>query len=110
MGRYGDSPKHLPKCEGADKNSGATFYKIANREVGITWDDYQKGIKLYNAHNSWRTEIPSQRTLDSKVKHIGYIGTDKVNAQRYVLGKRRTPSNRASRWGFAMYVADDPRM
>ncbi|KAL2126227.1 hypothetical protein VTI74DRAFT_1381 [Chaetomium olivicolor] len=53
--------------------AGARFYKIANRQ------------------------IPNGGILNSKVKHIGYVEADKVNAQRYANGERRTPSNRASR-------------
>jgi hypothetical protein len=60
--------------------------------------------------NSGQVRGPHDGILNPKVKHIGYVGADKVNALRYANGERRTPSDRASRWGFAMYVADDPRM
>ncbi len=89
---------------------GAAFFKIDNREKGITWKDYQHGLQLYRAYQSWRFMIPEKGINSSRVRHIGYVGADKVNAERYANGMRRTKTDRSARWGFGMYVADDPNM
>jgi magnesium-dependent phosphatase 1 len=85
-------------------------YKIADKSVGITQKDYKNGLALYRAHNSWRLPIPKTGISSSKVRHIGYVGADKKNALRYAEGKRRLPSERSARWGYGMYVADNPNM
>ncbi|KAK0727045.1 acid phosphatase-domain-containing protein [Lasiosphaeria miniovina] len=90
--------------------NGVTFFKIAKPGRGITYDDYKNGLKLYRSFMEWRRYIPASGAESSRVQHIGYVGADMLNAQRYAEGKRRTRTDRAARWGYAMYVADDPRI
>jgi magnesium-dependent phosphatase 1 len=85
-------------------------YKIASKAAGITRKDFQNGLDLYRAHNSWRLPIPDKGIGSSMVRHIGYVGADKKNALRYAEGKRRLPSERSARWGYGMYVADNPKV
>jgi magnesium-dependent phosphatase 1 len=44
------------------------------------------------------------------MKQIGWVGTDWATGELYKQGKRRPKSGRPSRWGWGLYVADDPSM
>jgi magnesium-dependent phosphatase 1 len=78
----------------------------------LTWDDYQQGLEVWRRNQ----RIVVRPTLGAPIdplpnrKHIGYVGTDFDTGQRYKQGLRRLRSNRPSRWGFGMYVTDNPTM
>ena len=65
----------------------------------------------------WRRNkaiISPWRGLDLKLypkkKFIGYSGMDIDTIKLFEQGGRRHDRKEAARWGYAMYVADDPAM
>jgi len=88
---------------------GVTFQKVSNPSNGLTWDDYQRGLKIWRGNQRIRRHMLGEG-LDPlpNRKLIGYVGTDYDTGQRYMLGMRRLKSDRPSRWGWGMYVADNP--
>ncbi|EIN11148.1 hypothetical protein PUNSTDRAFT_124641 [Punctularia strigosozonata HHB-11173 SS5] len=87
---------------------GVTF-QVSRDQKGLTWDNYQEGLATWrrnkSIHSPWKG-------LDlgnyPKRKFIGYSGMDLDTIKLLEAGGRRHDRKEAARWGFAMYVADDP--
>ncbi|KIY73886.1 hypothetical protein CYLTODRAFT_416537 [Cylindrobasidium torrendii FP15055 ss-10] len=85
---------------------GVTFQHCPN---GLTWDLYQTGLYIWRGtkaiHSPWHghhlTAYPNR-------KLIGYSGMDIGSIELLEKGGRRHDRTEPSRWGLAMYVADDP--
>ncbi|KAG7097706.1 hypothetical protein E1B28_005030 [Marasmius oreades] len=89
---------------------GVTF-QVSRDQKGLTWDNYQEGLDIWRRtkaiHSLWHgTALNSY----PKRKLIGFSGMDMGTIQQLEAGGRRTDRKEAARWGFAMYVADDPRV
>ncbi|KAH7395927.1 hypothetical protein BKA64DRAFT_709303 [Cadophora sp. MPI-SDFR-AT-0126] len=88
---------------------GVTFQKVSNRNVGITTGDYHAGLDLWRRNQNIRRPMPSSGlNPHPSQKQIGWVGTDKATGELYSKGRRRPKSTRPSRWGWGLYVADDP--
>ncbi|KAJ8094235.1 hypothetical protein PM082_006773 [Marasmius tenuissimus] len=89
---------------------GVTF-QVSRDQKGLTWDNYQEGLDIWRRtkaiHSPWHGLSLNQYP---KRKLIGYSGMDMGTIQQLEAGGRRTDRKEAARWGFAMYVADDPRV
>ncbi|KAG7097701.1 hypothetical protein E1B28_005026 [Marasmius oreades] len=76
---------------------------------GLTWNMYNEGIATWRrmkAHQlHWRG---LQLDAYPKQKLIGYSGMDIGTIELLEKGGRRLDRKEAARWGYAMYVADDP--
>ena len=89
---------------------GVTF-QVSRDQKGLTWDNYQEGLAMWRRnkaiHSPWHG-----LNLNSypKKKFIGYSGMDLETIKLLEAGGRRHDRKEAARWGFAMYVADDPAM
>ncbi|KAK0727576.1 acid phosphatase-domain-containing protein [Lasiosphaeria miniovina] len=87
---------------------GVTFFKVSDPTHGLSYIDYLQGLELWRRNRDIRHKIPMMLGQDSNVGHVGYVGSDAATKDRYAAGKRRLKSGRPSRWGHALYVADDP--
>ncbi|KAJ8094233.1 hypothetical protein PM082_006771 [Marasmius tenuissimus] len=89
---------------------GVTFH-ISRDQKGLTWENYQEGIDIWRRtkaiYSPWHGLSLHKYP---KRKLIGYSGMDMGTIQQLEAGGRRTDRKEAARWGFAMYVADDPRI
>jgi magnesium-dependent phosphatase 1 len=89
---------------------GVTF-QVSRDQKGLTWANYQEGLDIWRRtkaiHSPWHG-----LNLNSypKRKLIRYSGMDIRTIQQLEAGGRRTDRKEAARWGFAVYVADDPRV
>ncbi|PPR01113.1 hypothetical protein CVT24_000409 [Panaeolus cyanescens] len=87
---------------------GVTFEHCPD---GLNWNRYQEGIATWRRtkalHSPWRGPEP---TAYPKRKLIGYSGMDLDTIKLLEKGGRRQDRKEAARWGYAMYVADDPRV
>ena len=89
---------------------GATF-QIINGMQGLTWERYQYGIATWQRNQGIRCPYPGlDLSLYPKRKLLGYSGMDMETIQLLEGGGRRHDRKEAARWGYAMYVADDPAM
>ncbi|KAJ8501495.1 hypothetical protein ONZ45_g12140 [Pleurotus djamor] len=87
---------------------GATF-QIINGMQGLTWERYQYGIATWQRNQGIRCPYPGlDLSLYPKRKLLGYSGMDMETIQLLEGGGRRHDRKEAARWGYAMYVADDP--
>ncbi|KAI0426466.1 acid phosphatase-domain-containing protein [Xylaria sp. FL1042] len=92
---------------------GVTFQKIDNPSVGITWNDYCRGIDQWRRYDTLRLPVPpddAKFSSNYKPYFIGWVGTDVPNAQQYQRGLRRLPTDRSARWGYGLYVTDNPNI
>ncbi|KAI0972196.1 acid phosphatase-domain-containing protein [Xylaria arbuscula] len=89
---------------------GVTFQKVEDPSLGITWSDYCRGIDQWRRYKTLRIPVPNR--IDSLYEPylVGFVGTDVPNAERYARGQRRLPTTRSARWGYGMYVTDDPNI
>ncbi|RWA06612.1 hypothetical protein EKO27_g8505 [Xylaria grammica] len=89
---------------------GVTFQKVENRSVGITWNDYSRGIDQWRRYNALRRPISGLRSKGEPY-FVGWVGTDVQNANRYARGDRRLPTDRSARWGygFSLFFASNNR-
>ncbi|TCD70243.1 Magnesium-dependent phosphatase 1 [Steccherinum ochraceum] len=78
---------------------------------GLNWSVYQEGLATWrrtkNLHSPWHGR---QLTAYPKRKLIGYSGMDLDTIELLEKGGRRHDRKEAARWGYAMYVTDDPRV
>ena len=89
---------------------GVTF-QVSRGQQGLTWQNYQEGLAMWRRnkaiHSPWYgLNLNSYR----KRKFIGYSGMDLETIKLLEAGGRRHDRKEAARWGFAMYVADNPAM
>ncbi|KIK93899.1 hypothetical protein PAXRUDRAFT_144010 [Paxillus rubicundulus Ve08.2h10] len=87
---------------------GVTF-QVSRDQKGLTWDNYQEGIEMWRRNQRIRSPFLG-RDLNSypKKKLIGYAGMDQGTIDLLQAGGRRQDRKEAARWGYAMYVADNP--
>jgi len=76
----------------------------------MTDADFFEGCAVWNRNKDIRCQLPFNNPGLTQARQIGWVGTDRATAQRYAEGKRRLKSSRPSRWGWGLYVADDPSM
>ncbi|KAI1128303.1 acid phosphatase-domain-containing protein [Nemania abortiva] len=87
---------------------GVTFHQVDGSRC-ITTSDYLSGLDTWRRNQIIRCPMPTHSpNPHPNAKTIGWVGTDKHTSDLYMNGQRRTKSGRPSRWGFALYVADDP--
>ncbi|KAK3366238.1 acid phosphatase-domain-containing protein [Lasiosphaeria ovina] len=87
---------------------GVTFFKVSDPTKGLSYHDYLQGLELWRRNSRIRYSFPMMLNRDPNVGIVGYVGTDEATKDLYAAGKRRPKSDRPSRWGYAMYVGDDP--
>ncbi|KAF2815546.1 uncharacterized protein BDZ99DRAFT_516265 [Mytilinidion resinicola] len=90
---------------------GLTFQKVSHSSLGLMLGEYLHGLEVWRRNQYMRCPMPNAGPdpLPNR-RLIGYIGTDWYTGQRYSEGMRRLKSSRPSRWGWGMYVADNPEM
>ncbi|TCD65674.1 hypothetical protein EIP91_002301 [Steccherinum ochraceum] len=89
---------------------GVTF-QVSRDQKGLTWENYQEGLDIWRRtkaiHSPWHgTNLNNY----PKRKLIGYSGMDEGTIRELEAGGRRSDRKEAARWGFAVYIADDPRV
>lgn len=91
-----------------EMEQGVTFQVCRDKE-GLTWENYRHGIHMWRRNKA--IESP-WRGLDvmryPKRKFLGYSGMDVDTIKLLEAGGRRHDREEAARWGYAMYVADNP--
>ncbi|KIY73888.1 hypothetical protein CYLTODRAFT_406291 [Cylindrobasidium torrendii FP15055 ss-10] len=89
---------------------GVTF-QVSRDQKGLTWENYQQGLEIWRGnkriHSPWQG---LQLNRYPKLKLLGYSGMDEGTIRQLEAGGRRTDTKEAARYGYAMYVADDPRV
>jgi len=91
-----------------EMKSGVTFQVLRDKK-GLTWANYNHGIGMWRRNKA--IESPWHGlNLNSypKKKFLGYSGMDIGTIKLLEDGGRRHDRAEAARWGYAMYVADDP--
>ncbi|KAF8840344.1 hypothetical protein BDN67DRAFT_981104 [Paxillus ammoniavirescens] len=87
---------------------GVTF-QVSRDQKGLTWDNYQQGIEMWRRNQRIRSPfLGRDLNLYPKKKLIGYAGMDQGTIDLLQNGGRRQDRKEAARWGYAMYVADNP--
>ncbi|KAF9269928.1 hypothetical protein L218DRAFT_1071437 [Marasmius fiardii PR-910] len=87
---------------------GVTF-QVSRDQKGLTWDNYKKGLEMWRRNKAIRSPWlrPNIEPYDKR-KLIGYSGMDSETIKLLQAGERRRDKEEAARWGYAMYIADDP--
>ncbi|KAH8107091.1 acid phosphatase-domain-containing protein [Cristinia sonorae] len=89
---------------------GVTF-QVTRDSKGLTWEKYRHGIDVWKLAKSIRYPYLGQdRKLYPNAGFIGYTGVDEATLQLLVQGKTRIDTEESARWGYAIYIADDPAM
>ncbi|THU80939.1 hypothetical protein K435DRAFT_971238 [Dendrothele bispora CBS 962.96] len=89
---------------------GVTF-QVSRDQKGLTWDNYQQGLATWRRNKEIRSPyLGTNPSSYPKRKFLGYSGMDLGTIQLLESGGRRQDRKEAARWGYAMYVADDPRI
>ncbi|EIN11909.1 hypothetical protein PUNSTDRAFT_142120 [Punctularia strigosozonata HHB-11173 SS5] len=87
---------------------GVTF-QVSRDQRGLTWDNYQDGLAMWRRnrgiHSPWRG---LDVHLYPKRKLIGYSAMDLDTIKLLEAGGRRQDRTEGARWGYAMYVTDNP--
>ncbi|KAK3377076.1 acid phosphatase-domain-containing protein [Lasiosphaeria ovina] len=91
---------------GVELWQGVTIHIV--QRSGLTMADYQQGLEAWRRNAAIRIPFPQSITELPKRRAIGYVGTDDYTYMLYLNGKRREKSDRPSRWGFGMYITDNP--
>ncbi|KAG7097697.1 hypothetical protein E1B28_005022 [Marasmius oreades] len=99
---------HMKQSTKVEMLLGVTFQYCPN---GLSWDVYQEGIATWRRTKALQSPWHGlQLTSYPKRKFIGYSGMDLGTIELLEKGGRRHDRKEAARWGYAMYVADDPRV
>ncbi|KAJ8502020.1 hypothetical protein ONZ45_g11923 [Pleurotus djamor] len=87
---------------------GVTF-QVSRDQKGLTWENYRAGIDMWRRNKSIITPFLGLN-LSSYPRHkfIGYSGMDIGTIKLLESGLRRNDRKEAARYGFAVYVADNP--
>ncbi|KAH8107097.1 acid phosphatase-domain-containing protein [Cristinia sonorae] len=87
---------------------GASF-QLCSDKKGLTWATYQQGIEQWRRCQQIRSPYlgPGLSTYPEPML-IGYSGMDEDTVKLLVEGKNRIDTKESARWGFAVYVADNP--
>ncbi|TFK22409.1 hypothetical protein FA15DRAFT_748753 [Coprinopsis marcescibilis] len=87
---------------------GVTF-QVSRDQKGLTWENYQEGLDMWRRNKAIESPWHGlDLNLYPKKKLIGYSGMDLETIKLLEAGGRRHDRIEAARWGYAMYVADDP--
>ncbi|KAJ8514905.1 hypothetical protein ONZ45_g7603 [Pleurotus djamor] len=87
---------------------GVTF-QVSRDQKGLTWDNYRTGIDMWRRNQSIITPfLGLNLACYPRHKFIGYSGMDINTTKLLESGLRRNDREEAARWGFAVYVADNP--
>ncbi|KAI5984728.1 acid phosphatase-domain-containing protein, partial [Pisolithus albus] len=87
---------------------GVTF-QVSRNQKGLTWDNYRQGIDLWRRCKLIRSPYLGQDLrLYSNKKFIGYAGMDQDTIDILEKGKNRIDITESARWGYAMYITDNP--
>ncbi|TFK22407.1 hypothetical protein FA15DRAFT_748747 [Coprinopsis marcescibilis] len=87
---------------------GVTF-QVSRDQKGLTWANYQQGISVWRRNKEIETPwLGNDAKLYPKKKFIGYSGMDLDTINLLEAGGRRHDRKEAARWGYSMYIADDP--
>ncbi|KIK95086.1 hypothetical protein PAXRUDRAFT_407748 [Paxillus rubicundulus Ve08.2h10] len=90
--------------------AGVTF-QVSRDQAGLTWENYQQGIELWRRCKRIRSPYLGQDLeLYPKKKFIGYAGMDQATVDLLTKGKSRIDMKESARWGYAMYITDNPAM
>lgn len=89
---------------------GVTF-QVSRNQLGLTWTNYQEGLDTWRRAQAIRTPYLGQNP-DSYPKRrlIGYSGMDEGTIALLTQGKNRVDLKESARWGYAMYITDNPAM
>ncbi|KAK7442512.1 hypothetical protein VKT23_016110 [Stygiomarasmius scandens] len=87
---------------------GVTF-QVSRDQKGLTWDNYQQGLATWRRNQDiispW---LGNDLNQYPNKKFLGYSGMDLETIEALEKGWRRRDRKEAARWGYAMYVADNP--
>jgi len=87
---------------------GVTFQVLRDKK-GLTWESYRQGISMWERNKAiespWRG--PNLSSYPKK-KFLGYSAIDLESIKLLEAGKRRHDRKEEARWGYGIYVADDP--
>ncbi|KAK7000382.1 acid phosphatase-domain-containing protein [Favolaschia claudopus] len=91
-----------------ERELGVTF-KVLRDSAGLTWTRYKEGLALWRRNKYFsRCRPHPDRHLCPKPKFIGWVGTDAKTMERYRRGQRRLDYTRPARYGYGLYLSDDP--
>ncbi|KAK7049088.1 acid phosphatase-domain-containing protein [Favolaschia claudopus] len=96
-----------PKNREVEITFGVTFKTLQN-DNGLTWDSYQAGLAVWRRNKLCMRGIPLSLTEQGKKRFVGWVGTSGPNAARYRQGLRRLDYSRPARYGYGLYMTDDP--
>ncbi|THU80938.1 hypothetical protein K435DRAFT_972556 [Dendrothele bispora CBS 962.96] len=89
---------------------GVTF-QVSRDQKGLTWDNYQEGLAMWRRNKEIMSPYLGNNPASyPKRKFLGYSGMDLGTIELLEKGGGRHDRKEAARWGYAMYVADDPRI
>ncbi|KAJ7511423.1 hypothetical protein B0H11DRAFT_2215249 [Mycena galericulata] len=83
-----------------------TFKMLWNS--GLTWGAFHDGLAIWRRNKYIIVHPGLDNRLLPKPKFIGWVGTNAANMQRYRNGERRLDHSRPARWGYGLYITDDP--
>ncbi|KAJ8463365.1 hypothetical protein ONZ45_g17608 [Pleurotus djamor] len=87
---------------------GVTF-KVSRNQKGLTWNNYRAGIDVWRRNQRIISPFLGLKLSSySRPKFIGYSGMDIGSIKLLEQGLRRHDRKEAARYGFAVYVADNP--
>lgn len=87
---------------------GVTF-KVSRKQKGLTWKNYQYGLNMWRRNKHIESPWLGLKLSNySNPKLIGYSGMDDATIKLLEAGGRRHDRKEAARWGYGMYVADNP--
>ncbi|KAI0896510.1 hypothetical protein F4806DRAFT_508393 [Annulohypoxylon nitens] len=87
---------------------GVTFHKL-DKNSGITMQSFREGVNTWRRNLYIRFPMPTAAlSPNPNIRQVGWVGTDLATGMLYFFGERRSKAARPSRWGWALYVSDDP--
>ncbi|EIW73820.1 hypothetical protein CONPUDRAFT_160682 [Coniophora puteana RWD-64-598 SS2] len=89
---------------------GITF-QILKYKDGLTWGDYQRGIDMWQRAKSIRSPYKGQILSHYPLAlPIGYAAVDEGTLHLLEKGESWVDTNDSARWGYGMYLTDNPAM
>ncbi|KAK7000384.1 acid phosphatase-domain-containing protein [Favolaschia claudopus] len=96
-----------PKNREVEITFGVTF-KTIQKGKGLTWKSYQEGLAVWRRNKFCMRSIPASLSVQHKKRFVGWVGTSGAIAARYRQGLRRQDYSRPARYGYGLYLTDDP--